>query len=82
MIRKSFLILTILVVVLTIYHLAGNVPHMESMLLGMGMGVASAGPMMYYIKKVRLKIRERRSLKELAEIMNKRKESEMDELSE
>jgi hypothetical protein len=81
MLKTSFLILAFFTVVLIIYHLAGNASHMESMLLGMGMGAASAGPMMYYIKKIRLKIRERRSLKELAKIMNQRKESETDGLS-
>jgi hypothetical protein len=82
MLKTSFLVLAIFGAVLIIYHLAGNVSHIESMLLGMGMGAASAGPMMYYIKRIRLRIRERCSLKELAEIMNKRKESETSELSE
>jgi hypothetical protein len=82
MLKTSFLILVLFAVVLISYHHAGNASNIESMLLGMGMWAASAGPMMYYIKKIRLKIRERRSLKELTEIMNKRRESEMDELSE
>lgn len=68
----SLAVFGIFVVILAAYHLAGNASHMESMLLGMGMGAAFSGPMMYFAKKLRQKIRERRILKDLAEHIKRR----------
>jgi hypothetical protein len=46
------------------------------MLIGMGMGTATAGPMIYAINRVKTKRREKKLLKELTTIINKRKEVE------
>jgi hypothetical protein len=42
----------------------------------MGMGAATAGPMMYVINRFKTKRREQKLLKELVGIINERKKSE------
>lgn len=75
--KISLLVLGFFVMVLITFHLMGKTTQTESMLIGMGMGAATAGPMMYVINRFKTKRREQKLLKELVGIVNKRKESEM-----
>lgn len=59
----------------------GKTTQTESMLIGMGMGASTAGPMMYAINRFKTKRREQKLLKELVRIINERKESEMSDSS-
>lgn len=72
----SLLILSFFVMVLIAFHLMGKTTQTESMLIGMGMGAATAGPMMYVINRFKTKRREQKLLKELVGIINERKKSE------
>ncbi|MFN3654197.1 MAG: hypothetical protein ACK4TO_02590 [Candidatus Nitrosotenuis sp.] len=67
--------------ILIAFHLTGKTTQTESMLIGMGMGAATAGPMMYGINRFKTKRREQKLLKELVGIINERKESEMSDSS-
>lgn len=77
MLKISLLVLGFFVIVLISFHLMGKTTQTESMLIGMGMGAATAGPMMYTINRFKTKRKEKKLLKELIEIINKRKESEI-----
>ncbi len=75
--KISLLVFSFFMAVLIAFHLMGKTTQTESMLIGMGMGAATAGPMMYVTNRFKTKRREQKLLKELVGIINERKESEM-----